>query len=1164
VAKHKFLFGFLILSFLLRLFSLPLSAQSTQPAGLCYSQCGFYKFYWKGDFCYDLVQQNCTESFSLKDVVSMVKTIRSSFLTGKLKEVVDVTPIFKAWLICKPLIEDCIVPQLDACKTTCEQSPTFYAPNLSVGSDWGSFHGLYYDDEKKLLYLRVVNNGFGYASDIGVQLTYGYTANQDGSGMTGGTYLSETIPELLFLGSRQAAPKGVGDIVTDFLIDESNFSSFLQRFKSDADNYYIPPAWEKTIQISAPEGKLTRFILNVDYNQEITESSENDNTYILEIDKRPTPARFEFEKIEVIRIGDTLTDYQIKATVKNSGDLDGNALVSFYEGNQASGNPVYNQSERISGHDRTVFTAQLQVDVTEGSPSCARNKRFLATVKDENGAVRQAQFEIPLYAGYVAGRVTDSKGKPVKGAIVKASTGQSATTGESGFYHLSGIGVLGEVTLSFSHPDYTAITTKKTTISFEKDNTLLGACQIKGLGQYNVDAILKDQPLKLTVRLKSAGNLINGRVLFTGGNGVFSYEIEGEKIIEEMEPGQFRVTAGAPGYITKEVRVVITPPEYTLEIELELLGGRENDDGLSLITPVKLWEKTIEKGITSVVAGAKNGKLLVVNINDSSNKSGGIESWAGKLSFINPLDGTIIKSATVPFNVGQSHVDLDASYDGRTVGFTYSIIPPEEKTRFETFVKVFNASGNEFGTTSLGKSRAVMSEVSPDGYYFYPHQLMNSNLYKYTRKEIEGIGDGRDFQSYLTSEDLHFLRNNNFVAGCKGQGGQQCIVSISDQTVKTLGEVDGGSRVIDSSTDGQTIAIRNYKKVYYFSGNSWNRELESDPGFESVAVTPGGEYVIVAKGSSGSNSLVIFDKNGKEVTPKFDYKNVRYVEANDRGIFFASVVLNKISYYQIGKYGNDYNPPEVSKTPGQTSFGGIQVYVDTQKNFQDINYILTWERMYANVLYKTKDKITIATSWGKLILSAGTVFVKSESGEPMLLWGQAEVETATPITMVVFKNKLADPEKLRVTYDQYYQGTLSADKYVIIRNLHTRYSVKAQKGIVAINVSKGTVETSFNNQKINIDQGAKITVDEKNRVTSGRIFPTNLYLILGGILLVIVIFLERKYKDTAFVKKSKEILGKLIILIWKLLKKALKLLFKTLRSIIVGTIKLIKGRLKRK
>jgi len=437
-------------------------AQTTQPAGLCYHQCGVYKFYWKGDFCYDLVQQNCTESFNLKSVVSMVKSIRSSFLTGKLKEIVDVAPIFKAWLICKPIIEDCIVPQLDACKTICEQSPTFYAPNLTVGGYWSDFHGLYYDDEKKTLSMRVMNNGLGYASDIGVQLSYGYTSNQDGSGMTGGTYLSETIPELLFLGSRQAAPKGVGDIVTDFLIDESNFSKYLQRFKSDADNYYIPPGWEKTIEISAPEGKLTRFILNVDYNQEIAESNEGDNTYILDIDKRPTPARFNFDKIEVVRNFNSITEYTVRATIRNTGDLQGDATVSFYEGNDPTGKqPLFTKTDRVYGKDATVFATTLTVDVSKLQSSCAYTKRFSATVKDENGVTQTSYFDIPLYAGHIFGLVKDLAGKPIKGATVKASTGQTATTSEGGYYHLTGIGVLGEITVTFSHPNYTGEVTKK-------------------------------------------------------------------------------------------------------------------------------------------------------------------------------------------------------------------------------------------------------------------------------------------------------------------------------------------------------------------------------------------------------------------------------------------------------------------------------------------------------------------------------------------------------------------------------------------------------------------------------------------------------------------------------------------------------------------------------
>jgi len=80
--------------------------------------------------------------------------------------------------------------------------------------------------------------------------------------------------------------------------------------------------------------------------------------------------------------------------------------------------------------------------------------------------------------------------------------------------------------------------------------------------------------------------------------------------------------------------------------------------------------------------------------------------------------------------------------------------------------------------------------------------------------------------------------------------------------------------------------------------------------------------------------LTIFDKNGNDVTPKFDYKHVRFVEANDRGIFFTTIVKNKIAYYQLGKYATEYKPPETNKPIGQTSFDRIQIYNKAKKSLK--------------------------------------------------------------------------------------------------------------------------------------------------------------------------------------------------------------------------------------
>jgi len=214
------------------------------------------------------------------------------------------------------------------------------------------------------------------------------------------------------------------------------------------------------------------------------------------------------------------------------------------------------------------------------------------------------------------------------------------------------------------------------------------------------------------------------------------------------------------------------------------------------------------------------------------------------------------------------------------------------------------------------------------------------------------------------------------------------------------------------------------------------------------------------------NSLTVFDKDGNDVTPEFDYKDVRFVEANDRGIFFATVVRNEIAYYQLGKYATEYKPSEANKPINQTSFGEIQIYNEAEKKFKDVEGTLSWENLSASALYKTKDKITISASWGKLTLSAGTVFAKKGSSEPMLVWGQAEVETATPIMMVVFKNKLPDAGKLYDVFNQYNQGTLPEDKYALIRNLHTRYLVKSENQKITVGVSQGEVEAVFREKKL--------------------------------------------------------------------------------------------------
>lgn len=1094
-------------------------AQTSQPQGMCYSQCGVYKFFWRGDFCFDLLRIDCNDSLDATDVVLMLKNIRKGFLTGKLTQVASVEPILRAWLICKPLVEDCIAPQLDDCETVCKENSLKYAPNLTVGGEFGSFHGLFYNEKTSTLHMRVMNIGAGYTSDIGVKLTSGETGSRDTSSISQNPVFSDTIPELLFVGSRQATPKDVTDTTIDFLIDESNFSKYLQKFKSDADFKYIPPAWEKSLRIETPDGKLTRFILEVDPGQEIAETNENDNIYTLDVDKRPTPARFEFGEIRVFRLGNSLEKYRAEITVKNTGESEGNALVSFYEGGKLESSPVHTQTRTIDGKSTGIFQVDLTVDASQGFAGCAVSRTFGVTLKDSEGFSSQTQFSVPIFAGEIFGKVTDKNDKYIEGATVKASTGQVVLTDKYGNYHIRGIKDLGEVTLTFSHPDYTSEVTKKVDIAFEEDPNIQGFCKVSGLAHYGVNAILKDKTLRLKIRLISAqGNSLDGKVALLGGKESFVYEIPGEKTIEEMEPGQYRVTASSLGYVTKEVQIVITPDEYTLEIKLEPLFGRESDQGLTLMTPVKLWEKKIGEGSVGVLTGSKNGKLLVVSTNQNSSPSQRI----GKLNFINPQNGALINTVEVPFNSGQSQqVSIDSSYDGSTIAFLAPNSLSRTKSKAKgtnastvpkTFFKIYNAQGAELGDLSEGRRNPPVI-VSPDGFYLYP-PLTNSNLHVYTKEEILGLPDDPGLPDYVSGDGFLFLRDNNLVGPCKGDKGI-CVSNFLMEPIRKVGIPNSsiGPVAADASYDGNSIAVRNPEELAFFGKSSWSKELENDAKFLSVAVTPGGDYVIVAMETEKAvDSLLVFDALGKDVTPKFDYKHVRLVEANDRGMFFLKVVGNVLTYYQLGKYESDYIPPDIPDSTDSSEnmeerglIKDLQVYNPTENRFEDADGNLTWEDLLPEYMYRIPYDSSVYASWGKLNFSKNSIFSRSSSGEILLIWGQVEIEANSPISLVAFKNKLPDLEKLYSSFNQYNQGILPKDKFVILRNLHTKFKVKSDKEEILVWVEQGSVEASYKGAKVEVNSGSKLTIDEAGDVSKSTDWGA-LFLRIAASVLTIFVF----------------------------------------------------------
>lgn len=868
---------------------------------------------WHGDTCWDLFQNQCSSGSGggFIQTIKFLKDVKSLLVKGD-----GVENVFKAFFVCKPLIEDCIAPQLRNCRDTCQIDTMVFAPDISVGHPEGSLHGVVYDENNKQLYFKVVNNGLSYVWDIDVEATYAHTPSRDQIS-PGNQLFKEKIDELIYLGARNGPPKTLTDYVTDFLIDEAKQGQFFQGFKnwllsdktSDSKNYNVPNYWMKAVPFEPKAGELNRIVFKVDGANTINETSELNNTFTLDIDLRPTPAQFQIENFLYKRVSQTLTSFMVSFQVRNTGEESGAARVAIYEGKYETGKTPLTQTEQIvQGKNVFLFDENINIDISkEQKPYCGKLKQYQLVVTDDEGNKTVRSFTLPIYLGTVSGRVTDLFGKKIVGATVTSSSGQETKVNDSGFYHLEGVNTLGQVTITASHPKYSQPELQE--VQFNIDNEI-NPCIAGSLAFYSVNFILKDKPVNWKVVFKDEkGNDLSGSVI--ASNNLFRHTgtLDGEKVFPDLQPGEYDATFMVPGYYPQFRKVILSPPETVTEVVFEKLAGRENDEGLGVISPRLLWKKQLGDGggFIDQMSATKNGKLLVVSLSNNKTKE-------SRLFFIDPLSGKIIKENQIPYFVSnQKTLAIDASYDGRTVGVFFNTGAPG-KTDKDKVVKLYSASGAEIGTTIMGRKSSIFLDVALDGFYLFPNALLNSSLHKYTRKEVEGVGDGRDLQGY--GSFVFFRRNGNLISHCKGSENGWCERSISDIQISKIGDTYATPQIMDESYDGTMLAIRTHEGIYAFGQSTWSHEFRREPSFTSMSVSPGGMYIMVTgrEENSAVETLKIYGNTGGDKTPGFKYDHVRFVSANDKGMFFAQVKSDKIEYYQAGAYRKDYNAPATSAT----------------------------------------------------------------------------------------------------------------------------------------------------------------------------------------------------------------------------------------------------------
>lgn len=1139
-----------LLLFLILAFFLPQKIVAyEQTEAVCYSQCAAYKFVWKGDFCWDMFQSQCTISSksAVDDAIGVVKDAVKSMASGKRKMIVDVDVVFKALAICKPLIE-CLVPQLKECENTCTNvSQTYYAPNLSVGTAFSAEtqpHVFYSEDRHELIF-EVVNNGPGYAWDIDVTASWGHTRNRDKVVSGGGTLFTEKIPELIFLGARMSSPKDPTDSVVDFLIDESNVSGLLNKYKSDANNHYIPPVWFKSVPFTAPEGEYTKVIFNVDPNKMIPESGENDNTYIYEIDKLPTPFSLSVENLTSHRTNPTsLTEYMVSFELKNEGEDSGNAHIKWFEGDYQSGkNPIHSQEMVIQGLNKANFDHILNVDVTNGGDSCNNSQKYTLVVFDDEGFIKtRHEFYLPRYAGSISGRVDDLFGKKVVGATITASTGQSSTTDKYGSYHIRGIASLGKVTLTATHPDFSKPETKEAEITFSMN---VDKCRVEGLSQTGVNFILKDQDVMFNVLVKNqAGNFVPAHVLASNADWRFEQDVNDSTSLPGMQPGQYFFTISAPGYKTIGQTINAVPNDQNLEFVMEKLNGRLTDGGLTVHEPRLLWQLDRGSEILSQVTATKDGKRIIIYT--TKNKAN-----TGKLYFFDLETGNKIKEISgMVATGGNSYACLDASYDGNTTAlYVYDRTAGVRNTR--NVLKLFNSQGQEFGTTEFKPGNSAQEcDVSPDGFYILPNRLMNKGLYVYTRHDIYGIKDAKESVGYSSNGDLHFTAANNIVGNCPKIG--SCVHTINNTVVTDIEDVRGGGvSKIDSSQDASKIAIAEIKKVYLFSNGakSWEKDIKIYGDEADISISPGGKYVIYSTTfpTNSYRTIRIFTDNNVDKTPSglpnAGREEVVFVHANDKGLYFMTNYHKTLKFYKVGSYSVEYNPPTSFPTnQPETNTSGLSYYFDGNYTQARINQ--SFSSLVEGAIYRADRNVNLdmGETNGSLNILEGTIFSIDANHRPILLKGQMTANFNSPAIIYAIKFDRFDMNLFRIKLDQFRSNQLPESEYFVVKNIHTKFTVRNNEEKFNVTVDSGEVKILGKKIDMDIKQGRQIIIDKDNGIKeTGYVNYKTLLIIIGIIVLVIGTILF-KYRNTKVGKIIIKTLEKIALILWK----GVKLLFQVL------------------
>jgi len=477
--------------------------------------------------------------------------------------------------------------------------------------------------------------------------------------------------------------------------------------------------------------------------------------------------------------------------------------------------------------------------------------------------------------------------------------------------------------------------------------------------------------------------------------------------------------------------------------------------------------------------------------------------------------------------------------------------------------KLFNNSGSLLGEKEYDSTLSTfLCEVSPDGYFLYPFYLLNKGFYEYTRFDTEGLLDYNrpskekvHFGSYL---ETHFTRQNYVF----GPGGKNCSVGIrsifGDKLIACFDDVENPI-FSDSSNDAKSIAFVGLKKVYWFLDNKkiWEKAVETRKDFLTVGITPGGQYLIYNFYSPSCQRNVKVVKRNKFGEIDFPEQEKRcqkgeevvYVSANDKRIFYAALDHKKLKLYQVGEYKNEYQGEETTEGQINTIISSLAKVVNSQYISLPATDFYSLE---PGTLYYTRADIYLnfGKALGSLRITPFTYFSLKDQNTIILIKGQLTVDFASPLKVYAIKFDRFNLSLFEEKLNQFINGDLPSEEYLLVQNIHTKFIVKNEAGKINVAVEKGEVEVKGKNLTKKVIAGKQIVIDKKNNVKKSVFIPSFVFkiLIFGGLItLVVLLFVYRK---TTIAKFILIILRKILFFLIFLLKELIKLMIKLIKKLI--------------